>query len=112
MLRAVISAIVASAATLAAAGVQAQPAGAYYVATPAAAPTKARLITRSTAWHVENGALVAARAPERDAILCQLLARDVGGLTAFSAGGKTFDAAQLGACNAKAGITAPTMANN
>ncbi len=112
MLRAVISAIVASAATLAAAGVQAQSTGAYYVATPAAAPAKARLITRSTAWHVQNGALVASRAPERDAILCQLLARDVGGLTAFTAGGKTFDAAQLNACNAKAGIAAQAMANN
>ena len=112
MLRAVISAIVVSAATLAAAGVQAQSTNAYYVATPAAAPAKARLITRSTAWHVENGALVAARAPERDNILCQLVARDVGALTGFSAGGKAFDAAQLGACNAKAGVAAPAVAQN
>ncbi|MEH3045814.1 CC_3452 family protein [Sphingomonas adhaesiva] len=112
MFRAVITAIVASAATLAAAGVQAQPTNAYYVATPVAQPAKARLITRSTAWQLKDGAFVAARAAERDTILCQLLARDVGGLSAFSAGGKTFDAAQLDTCNAKAGIAAPTMAQN
>lgn len=112
MLRAAISAIVASAAILAAAGVQAQPTGAYYVATPATQPAKARLITRSTAWQLKDGAFVAARAAERDTILCQLLARDVGGLTAFSAGDKTFDAAQIDACNAKAGVAVQTMANN
>lgn len=78
----------------------AQP-GDYYVATPATAPTKARVITRSIAWHVKGDAYVAARGAERDAILCQLIVRDAGALTAFSAGGKPFDAAQLARCNGK-----------
>jgi hypothetical protein len=112
MLRAITAAIIASAATLAAAGVSAEPAGAYYVATPAAQPAKARIMTRSTPWQLQNGAFVAARAPERDAVLCQLVARDVGSLSSFSAGGKSFDAAALDKCNAKAGTVATAVANN
>ena len=102
MLRTVLSAIIASAATLAAAGVSAQPATGYYVATPVAAPAKARFITRATPWQLQDGTYVAARAPERDAILCQLVVRDIGALSAFSARGKAFDAAQLEKCNGKA----------
>ncbi|MBY0300714.1 MULTISPECIES: CC_3452 family protein [Sphingomonas] len=102
MLRTVLSAIIASAATLAAAGVSAQPVTGYYVATPASAPAKARFITRATAWQLQDGSYVAARAPERDTILCQLVVRDIGPLSAFSAGGKSYDAAQLEKCNGKA----------
>ncbi|NJR77839.1 CC_3452 family protein [Sphingomonas corticis] len=111
MLRAVFSAVVTSAALLAAAGVQAQT-GAYYVATPAAAPAKERLMTRATPWRLANGSFVAARAPERDQLLCQLVARDVGGLSAFSVGGKPYDAAALDKCNGKAGIVATAVAKN
>ncbi|KQT34694.1 hypothetical protein ASG29_00575 [Sphingomonas sp. Leaf412] len=105
MFRSFVSAVITSAALLAAAGVQAQTSG-YYVATPAAKPAKDRLITRSTAWQLQNGAFVAARAPERDLVLCQLVARDIGALSSFSAGGKAYDAAQLGKCNGKAATTA------
>ena len=101
MLRTIASAIVASAALLAAAGVQAQTPAGYYVATPAAAPAKDRLMTRATPWRLQNGAFVAARAAERDQVLCQLVARDVGGLSAFTVAGKAYDAAQLDKCNAK-----------
>ena len=112
MFRALASAVVASAALLAAAGVQAQPSGAYYVATPAAKVEKVRLMTRSTPWSMQNGAFVAAKAPERDTVLCQLVARDVGGLTSFSVGGKAYDAAQLDKCNAKAGVAGTALARN
>lgn len=112
MIRSIASAIVASAALLAAAGAQAQPSGAYYVATPAAKIEKTHLITRSTPWSQQNGAFVAAKAPERDTVLCQLVARDVGGLSSFSVGGKAYDAAQLEKCNGKAGVIATTVANN
>ncbi|MGJ3629018.1 hypothetical protein AB5I41_23065 [Sphingomonas sp. MMS24-JH45] len=43
--------------------------------------------------------------------------RDVGGLASFTVGGKSYDAAQLDKCNAKAGVavasgtTAPAVAN-
>lgn len=112
MLRAIATAIIASAAVLGAAGVSAQPTGGYYVATPAAQTSKARLITRSTAWALQNGSFVAAKAPERDTVLCQLVARDVGGLSAFSVGGKAYDAAQLEKCNGRAGVVATGVASN
>lgn len=112
MLRAITAAIIASAATLAAAGVSAETNAGYYVATPAAQIAKTRLITRSTAWQQQNGAFVAARAPERDTVLCQLVARDIGALSSFSAGGKTFDAAALEKCNAKAAGVVAAVANN
>lgn len=112
MLRAIATAIIASAAVLGAAGVSAQPASGYYVATPAAQSAKARLITRSTAWSLQNGVFVAAKAPERDTVLCQLVARDVGGLTAFSVGGKNYDAAKLDKCNASAGIKTAAVTTN
>lgn len=112
MLRSIATAIIVSAATLAAAGVSAQTSGGYYVATPAAQTAKARLMTRNTPWTLQNGAFVAAKAPERDTVLCQLVARDVGGLSSFSVGGKAYDAAQLDKCNAKAGTAATAVANN
>lgn len=108
----IASAIVATAAILAAAGVQAQGSAGYYVATPLAKVEKTRLITRSTLWSQQNGAFVAARAPERDTVLCQLVARNVGGLASFSVGGKAFDAAQLEKCNGKAALPAQNVAAN
>lgn len=112
MLRSIATAIIASAAVLAASGASAQGANGYYVATPAAQPAKARLMTRSTSWTLQNGAFVAAKAPERDTVLCQLVARDVGGLSSFTVGGKSYDAGQLEKCNAKAGVAATAVANN
>ncbi|MBW6522845.1 hypothetical protein KZ810_04975 [Sphingomonas sp. RHCKR47] len=112
MIRRIASAIVATAAILAAAGVQAETPTGYYVATPVAKVEKTRLITRSTLWSQQNGAFVAARAPERDTVLCQLVARDVGGLSAFSVGGKAYDDAQLEKCNGKAKLPAQNVAAN
>ena len=100
MIRQFLSAAIAI-GTIPAAGAQAATPG-YYVATPAAAPVKARLITRSTSWHIHDGSYVAARGAERDTILCQLVVRDAGALTAFSAGGTPFDAERLAKCNGKA----------
>lgn len=80
--------------------VQAQPA--YYVAVPANPATKTQMMTRSTPWNLQNGAYVANRAPERDLVLCQLVARNTGPLQSFAVAGKPFDADTLAACNAKA----------
>ena len=80
--------------------VQAQPA--YYVAVPVTAPAKPQMMTRATPWNLQNGAYVAGRAPERDLVLCQLVARNAGPLQSFAVAGKPFDADTLAACNAKA----------
>lgn len=112
MIRRLASAFVATAAIIAATGVNAQAPAGYYVATPLAKVEKPRLITRSTLWSQHDGAFVAARAPERDAVLCQLVARSVGGLAAFSVGGKMYDATQLDKCNGKAGLPTQAVAAN
>lgn len=75
---------------------------AHYVAVPAAEASKSSVITRSTPWSLRGGSYVAARAPERDLVLCQLLARDVGALKSFSAGGTELDADALAKCNSRA----------
>ncbi|WP_375403152.1 hypothetical protein [uncultured Sphingomonas sp.] len=82
--------------------------GAYYVAVPEAQAGKANLITRSTPWTLHGDAYVANRAPEREVVLCQLLARNVGKLRSFSAGGTALDGAALEKCNARAKPTPST----
>ncbi len=76
--------------------------GGYYVAVPAAAPTKTGLMTHATYWSLKNGAYVAPRASERDSVLCELVVRNVGTLSSFTAGGNAYDADALAKCNAKA----------
>ena len=110
MLRSIASAVIASAALLAATGAPAQTVSGYYVATPAVATAKTQLMTRATPWRLQGASFVAAQAPEREMVLCQLVAKDVGQLSSFSAGGKAFDAANLDKCNAKASGAKVTMA--
>lgn len=74
----------------------------YYSATPVTSPEKASLVTRSTIWKCGEGVCVAAKANARDTIVCELVAREVGQLSAFRANGTTFDEAALAKCNAKA----------
>ena len=85
-----------------AAHAQNQTASSYYVATPAQQPTRTSLITRETPWALKGNAYVAARAPERDATLCDAVARSSGALTSFTVAGQAYDAGQLAKCNAHA----------
>ena len=79
----------------------------YYAATPTAAPTKARIVTRGTPWFVRGTSVVAPKAPETNAKVCAMVAAKVGTLSAFSAGGQAFAGADLATCNAAA---APAVA--
>lgn len=97
-----IAGSIAASLTLVVAASDANAQGAYYVAKPVTEAAKPNVITRSTPWALRDGAYVANRAPERDLVLCQLLARDVGPLRSFSAGGATLDANALDKCNARA----------
>jgi hypothetical protein len=106
---ATLAAALATSATLIASAAWAQPAG-YYAAVPAQASAKTALMTRATAWTQKDGTFLAARAPERDMILCQLVAKDVGPLASFSAGGQAYDAARLAQCNSKARVAATAVA--
>ena len=74
----------------------------YYTATPVAVPTKTSLITRDTVWKLRDGTFNAAKAPEREIVLCQLVAQRVGKLSSFTVAGQAVDADTLTKCNAKA----------
>lgn len=94
----------AAAATLAltpAAGI-AQTSNGYYTAVAVTAPAKNSIVTRSTVWRCGEGTCVAAKATSRDAIMCELVAREVGKLSSFAVKGEAFDADALEKCNARA----------
>ncbi|PTS87634.1 hypothetical protein DBR17_05650 [Sphingomonas sp. HMWF008] len=74
----------------------------YYAATPVTAPAKTTLITSGTVWKWHTTAFTANKATQRDAIMCELVAKSTGKLASFTAGGQEFDAASLEKCNARA----------
>jgi len=74
----------------------------YYAATPVSATAKTSIVTRSTVWKCGGGVCVASRSDSRDAIMCELVAREVGALQTFTAGGTAFDADALAKCNSRA----------
>ena len=92
----------ASAAVIAPAMASAADSGPYYVATPAAAPAQQMLITSGTVWKWHEPAFTANKGPQREAIMCQMIAQHAGKLAAFSAGGKAFDTDALTKCNTRA----------
>ena len=95
------AAVLASATLLAPMAAHAADDNAYYAATPVAAPTKTVLITRGTLWKWNNTAFTAARGPQRDVIVCEMVAQRAGKLSAFTAAGQAFDADALAKCNAR-----------
>lgn len=76
--------------------------GGYYTASLAAAPSETKLVTRSTIWTCNGTTCIAAKATSRDQVMCELVARQAGQLTAFTANGTTFDAEALSKCNSRA----------
>lgn len=75
---------------------------AIYAAVPVAKPAKTTFVARDTLWTWRDTAYTARRGGDRDAIQCELVARQTGKLASFSVGGAAFDAAALDKCNAKA----------
>lgn len=80
----------------------AQARGGYYSAVPAKTSAKASFVTRSAIWKCQEGGCTAPRAEMRDAVMCELVAREIGTLSAFRAGETEFSADALAKCNAKA----------
>jgi len=76
--------------------------GPYYAATPVAVPSKTTLITSGTVWKWNTTAFTAIKGPQREAIMCEMVAKSAGKLSAFTAGSQTFDATALEKCNARA----------
>ena len=100
----IAAAIATSTLLLGATASHAQPAApsSYYVATPIAKPVKTSFLTRETVWKWRDGAFVANKAPDRDLILCSLVAQRAGKLSAFTAGGTALAADVLDKCNSRA----------
>jgi len=73
--------------------------GAYYMATPVTAPTKANVITSGTLWKCDEGVCVANKSTQRDVIMCQLVVQRLGTLSAFAISGTPVDSAMLAKCN-------------
>jgi hypothetical protein len=101
MIRTLPLAVLAAAALGATAPAAAQT-GTYYAASFATAPSDAKFVTRSTIWTCTGTTCTAPKAGSRDAIMCELVARQGGALTAFTAGGNAFDAEALSKCNSRA----------
>ena len=98
--------LIAAAAVVQPATLSAQALG-HYVATPADPAKVAKIKTRGTDWFPRDGRLLAVRAPETPAKLCQMVAKKVGPLAGFTVGGRAFGADALAACNgATSGTTA------
>lgn len=74
----------------------------YYTATPKGEVAKMSFITRSALWKCADGVCSASKVAERDAVLCEVVARKVGTLSAFSVGGTAYNEDSLSKCNAKA----------
>ncbi|WP_326525587.1 CC_3452 family protein [Sphingomonas sp.] len=75
--------------------------GAYYTATPKSAVTKSSVVTRTALWKCADGLCTAPKVSERDAVLCELVAQRVGGLSAFTVGGTAYGDDALAKCNAR-----------
>ena len=79
-------------------------AGGHYHAAPIAKPTAEKLVLRDTIWSCgAGGCTAAAKSNSRPTIVCEVLAKEVGTLRSFSAGGQPLSAEQLEKCNARAG---------
>ena len=96
------SAALVSVTLLSPIAVHAAEAGPYYAATPVATPSKTMLITSGTVWKWSETAYTANKGPQREGIMCEMVAQRAGKLSAFSVAGTAFDAAALEKCNARA----------
>jgi hypothetical protein len=99
---AIAAALATSASLFGASTVEARPAGAYYSATPVAAPKNVNIVTRNTVWACNGGVCTASRSGSRPTIICQLAVSRLGALSAFSIDGSPVAEATLAECNKRA----------
>ena len=95
-------ALLFSAATLAGTAAPAFAAAPHYKAEPLAAPASGRVIARDLVWRCGAGGCVARQGNSRPAVECAALARQVGRLGSFVAGGRALSAQELQKCNERA----------
>jgi hypothetical protein len=74
----------------------------YFQAEPAEKLAAARLVLRDTVWKCGEAGCVAGKSNSRPAVVCAVLARQVGSLRSFRIGGEPMSSAELEKCNARA----------
>jgi hypothetical protein len=77
-------------------------AGPHFQAEPAARPAESRLALRDTLWRCGDDGCAAAESSSRPAIVCAVLAREIGTLRSFSVRGEALSPDALDRCNARA----------
>ncbi len=65
-------------------------------------PSEGRLVLRDTFWRCGEAGCGAAESSSRPAIVCAVLAREVGALRSFTVQGRALAAEELDKCNARA----------
>jgi hypothetical protein len=76
--------------------------GPHYQAEPVVPPSKAKFLARDTLWRCAEAHCVAAESGSRPAIVCAVLARQVGPLRSFTVAGQALAAEELDHCNGRA----------
>ncbi len=84
-------------------------AGPHFQAEPVAKPAEAQLALRDTLWRCGDVGCGASESSSRPAIVCAVLAREVGALRSFSVKGEALGAEELEKCNARAKKTEPDL---
>ncbi|HEX8533266.1 MAG TPA: hypothetical protein VF662_03800 [Allosphingosinicella sp.] len=74
----------------------------HYRAEPAAKPAVTKIVLRDTIWSCGDSGCSAGKSGSRPAIVCEVLAREVGALRSFSVAGQPIAPEQLEKCNARA----------
>jgi hypothetical protein len=74
----------------------------HYVAEPVTTPAESRIILRDTIWNCGQSACAGTKSNSRPAIVCAVLAKKIGPIRSFQAGGQALAPAALEVCNARA----------
>lgn len=90
-------------AAIVALGLVAAPAFAnvQFHAQPTARPAEAKIVLRDTVWKCGESGCVAGKSNSRPAIVCAVLAREVGALSSFAVKGQPIAPEELEKCNAR-----------
>ena len=79
----------------------------HYQAEPAAKPEQTRFVAKDVVWRCGDSGCSGAKSNSRPAIVCAALAKEIGPLRSFSAGGQALASGELDRCNARAGGARP-----
>jgi hypothetical protein len=75
----------------------------HFQAEPAAKPQQTRFVAKDVVWRCGESGCTGAKSNSRSAIVCAALAKEIGPLRSFSAGGEAMTSGDLDKCNARAG---------